>query len=140
MEGPVLTDQKEYPSDDVLARHLGRAKAAWEAFNVRLAADVSDASLEWRYYNDGKAWFCKVVRKKKTVCWVSIWAKYFKAAFYFTAKCDEDIAGLPIDPGLKAAYKSHAPIGPLKPLVVEVRTKKALDPVFVLAEYKIGQK
>ncbi|PKP08994.1 MAG: hypothetical protein CVU09_13085 [Bacteroidetes bacterium HGW-Bacteroidetes-4] len=38
--------------------------------------------VQWRYYNDGKAWLCKVSYKKKTVFWLSVWEAYFKVAFY----------------------------------------------------------
>jgi hypothetical protein len=86
----------------------------------------------------GKAWLCKLTRKKNTVCWVSVWDKFFKTTFYFTAKNDGEIEGLPIASDLKDAYRAHKPIGSLKPLTVEVRTKKALDAVFVLAKYKVG--
>jgi len=140
MERPLLNDAKVYPDDDVLSEHLGRAKAAWDAFAAGTAAEFGDGSLEWRYYNDGKAWLCKVVHKKKTVCWVSVWDKFFKAAFYFTAKSDRDIESLPIPADLKASYRAHEPIGKLKPLVIDVRTKKALEPVFVLAKYKSALK
>ncbi len=138
MEKPRLNDQSEFPDDAVLARHLGRAKGAWDSFAAGVGEALPDASFEWRYYNDGKAWLCKLTRKKKTVCWVSVWDEFFRTTFYFTAKNDGDIEGLPIAPGLKDAYRAHKPIGTLKPLTVEVRNKKALDAVFVLVKYKSG--
>ena len=138
MERPLLNDKNEYPDDEVLAKHLGRAKSAWDGFAAGVAAQFGDASLEWRYYNDGKAWLCKVVHKKKTVCWVSVWDRFFKTTFYFTAKSDGDIESLPIPSDVKDSYRAHESIGKLKPLTIEVRTKKALDVVFVIAKYKSG--
>ncbi len=139
MERPLLNDQSEYPDDAVLATHLGRAKTAWDTFAAGVASGFPDASLEWRYYNDGKAWLCKLVRKKKTVCWVSVWDKCFKTTFYFTAKNDEDIDALPIAPDLKASYAASDCIGKLKPFTVVVRNKKGLEPVFTLVKYKVGR-
>jgi hypothetical protein len=140
MERPLLNDQAQYPDEAVLAAHLGKAKPAWDAFAASIAAALGQGALEWRYYNDGKAWLCKVVHRKKTVCWVSVWDKFFKTAFYFTAKNDRDIEALPIPAELKARYRAHVPIGKLKPLVVEVKNKKALDAVSVLVTYKGGLK
>jgi hypothetical protein len=137
MERPLLNDEHEYPDEEVLARHLGKAKSAWDAFASDTVAGLG-ASLEWRYYNDGKAWLCKLVWKKKTVCWLSIWDRFFKTTFYFTSKNDSDIEALPIDPELKASYREHAPIGKLKPLSVAVKSKKTLEPVLGLVKYKIG--
>lgn len=136
MEGPLLNDKDVYPDDAVLAKQLGKAKPAWDLFTARLAATFGADALEWRYYNDGKAWLAKVVHKKKTVCWVSVWDRCFKTGFYFTAKSDADIAALPIAEDLKAGYRAHAPVGKLKPLTVEVRTRKALADVSLLMEYK----
>ncbi len=124
----------------MLATHLGRAKPAWDAFRSHVAAAFGEGALEWRYYNDGKAWLCKVVHRKKTVCWVSVWDKFFKTTFYFTARSDRDIDALAIPSELKDRYRAHDAIGKLKPLVVEVRTRKALDPVSVLLKYKSSVK
>ncbi|GMV43867.1 MAG: hypothetical protein AMXMBFR64_55830 [Myxococcales bacterium] len=138
MEGPLLRDEEEYPSEDVLARYLGEAKAAWDAFTARLTADFADASLEWHFYKDGKSWLGKVVRKKKTVCWVSIWDHAFRTTFYFTARSDAEIERLPITQELRDAYSVQTTIGKLKPVTVEVRSRKALGDVFTLLGYKTG--
>ena len=140
MAGPLLRDEAVYPSDDVLAQHLAKAKPAWDAFTDRLAEDFSDASLEWRFYQDGKSWLCKLVRKKKTVCWVSIWDHAFRTTFYFTAKNDQEIERLPIAQELRNAYRAQTGSGKLKPLTIEVRSKKALGDVFTLFGYKSGSK
>ena len=140
MDGPLLNDKNQDPDDEVLAKYLGRAKPAWDAFVAGIAAGFGEGALEWRYYNDGKAWLCKIVHKKKTVCWVSVWDKSFKTAFYFTAKNDSDIEALAIPAVLKDRYRAHAPIGKLKPLAVDVTTRKSLEPVSVLVKYKSGLK
>lgn len=140
MEGPLLRDEAEYPSDAVLARYLGRAKASWDAFTARLAVDFPDASLEWRFYKDGKSWLGKVVRKEKTVCWVSIWDQGFRTTFYFTTKSDQEIDRLPIAQELRSAYRAQPSSGKLKPITIEVSSKKALPDVFTLFGYKSGSK
>jgi hypothetical protein len=137
MEQVLLHDEHEFPSDEVLAKHLGKAKSAWDAFASSPLVG-HEMALEWRYYRDGHSWLCKAVRKKKTVCWVSVWHGFFKTTFYFTAKNDGDIEALAIAPELKAAYRAHPPIGKLRPMTVEVKNKKALQDVYALMDYKIG--
>jgi hypothetical protein len=136
MDRPLLNDKNEYPDDDVLTKYLGKTKAAWDLFVTKISSDYGTMSLEWRYYNDGEAWLCKLVHKKKTVCWISIWQNYFKIAFYFTDKHNKDINNLKIDQGLKNNYMSNKSIGKLKPLAIEVKTKKVLSNVFELIKYK----
>jgi hypothetical protein len=140
MDRPLLNDEDQYPDDGVLAKCLGKAKPAWDAFAADIQAGFGTGALQWRYYRDGKAWLCKVVHRKKTVCWVSVWDGYFATVFYFTAKSDKDIEALPIPPALLERYRAHDPIGKLKPLRVEVTTRKALESVSVLVKYKIGLK
>ena len=93
----------------------------------------------WRYYKDGKAWFCKITLKKKTVLWLSVWSDCFKVAFYFTEKSGAGIPGLKIDDSIKEFYLNHKPIGKLKPIVVEVRRKSQLVDINTLIKYKSGQ-
>jgi hypothetical protein len=92
MDKPCLNNKDEYPDDDVLSRHLGGAKCAWDSFFAFLKEDHPSFATEWRYYNDGKSWLCKVIQKKKTVCWVSVWDRLFKTTFYFPDRAEELIA------------------------------------------------
>jgi len=140
MERPLLNDKDQYPDDAVLAKHLGKAKSAWNAFAAAISAQFGGASLEWRYYHDGKAWLCKLARKKNTICWISIWDRSFKTTFYFTEKSDRDIETLPIPSDLKQSYRACASIGKLKSLTIDVRSKKTLEDVLTVAKYKDGLK
>ncbi len=78
MDRPLLNDPAVFPSDEVLAGHLGKAFPAWPAFQELLKSSFPTASFEWRYYNDGKSWLGKVTQKSKTLCWVAVWDKLFQ--------------------------------------------------------------
>lgn len=95
-------------------------------------------SLEWRYYNDGKAWLGKVSFKKKTLVWLSVWDMYIKAGFYFTEKTGKGIFDLDIDPELKSAFTEAKPIGKLLPLIVEINNQETLACFKNIALYKIS--
>jgi hypothetical protein len=136
MDKPLLNDKQEYPDDAVLGKYLGKTKPIWDAFVNHLSADFAAMSLEWNFYNDGKAWLCKLVYKKKTVCWISVWDQYFKTTFYFTEKYNKEIDALNIDQAYKENYKSNKSFGKLKPLTVEVKTKKSLVSIYELIKFK----
>jgi hypothetical protein len=140
MDRPLLNDKSEYPNDDVLLQYLGKGKSNWDTFVAQISSTFAAMTMEWNFYNDGKSWLCKLVYKKKTVCWISVWEKYFKTTFYFTDKNTQDIKRLEIDKNLKSAYLSNKSFGKLKPLTVDVKTKKALTDVFELIRYKSGWK
>jgi len=100
MEKPCLNDKDVFPDDEVLSRCLGKAKATWDAFVAVLGESDPAISGEWRYYMDGKSWLYKVTKKKKTVCWVSVWVHAFKVTFYFPDRAEEPITASK----LKAEY------------------------------------
>jgi hypothetical protein len=137
MDKPRLNDPDQYPDDTVLAAQLGPAKAVWDELVDGAVAAVEGVELRWRYYRDGKAWLCRVTRKDKTICWVSVWDGFFKTTFYFREKEDEAIEQLDIDDALKSAYAS-SPNGKLRPLTVEVADRAQLPDLYTLMRCKAG--
>jgi len=97
-------------------------------------------SYEWRYYNDGKAWLCKITHKKKTDAWLSLWENAFKTTFYFTEKTGAGIESLDIDSRIKSSFLQNKAIGKLIPLTLEIDHKTKLEDFRRIAEYKITLK
>jgi hypothetical protein len=136
MEKPLLNDKNEYPDDPVLKRYLGETKLVWDEFLSVIASQFPAMSFGWRFYNDGKAWLCKLTCKKKTMCWISVWDNFFKLSFYFTGKTGANINNLEIDPVLKENFLNSPYFGKLKALTIEVKSREILDSVRVLIDYK----
>lgn len=134
MQVPVLSDPGVYPDDEVLATFLGETFSVYQLFKSR----GLDAGLEtqWKYYQDGKSWLCKMSFKKKTILWLSIWNQQFKTGFYFTDKTKEAVLNLSIDKKIKQAFANRDYIGKLIPLTIEVSQKGQLDDLFTIIEYK----
>ncbi|WP_423128378.1 DUF3788 family protein [Gaoshiqia sp. Z1-71] len=136
MDKPLLNDENEYPDDPILTQYLDQNKVVWDEFNAMVSLLFPSMTFEWRYYRDGKAWLCKLIHKKKTICWISIWDKFFKLTFYFTEKTGSELANLEIDPVLKEDF-AHAPtFGKLKPLTLEMKHAEMLDSAKILIDYK----
>jgi hypothetical protein len=136
MTTPILTDPKVFPSQRVLARHLGKRAPLWESFTGMVASEHPDLAVEWQYYRDGSRWLCKVNRKKKTMCWISVWPGFFKVTFYLGSKNDAAVANAKIDPRLKRAFLQQKGRTTFRPLMVEVKTKAALKDVGELLRLK----
>lgn len=139
MENPLLKDPDIFPTADVLEKELDKQYPVLKEFISTAESEEFNLTPNWRYYNDGKAWLCKITLKKKTVIWLSVWSDHFKVAFYFTEKTGAGIPGLDIDDSIKEFYLNHKSIGKLKPLVVELRKKSQLDDISTLIRYKIDQ-
>ena len=133
----LLRDPDIFPSEEVLRNALGETNYnLFQGFVQNITSPTSGLAMEWRYYNDGKAWLCKVVNKKKTVFWPSIWEHYFKTSFYFTEKHLESIDALSIADSLKQQLAQAKSIGKLIPLIIDVHNDEAMTDLLTLVHFK----
>ena len=135
-EKPILSDPDRYPDDSVLKEALQERFDVFASLLDTITKPDFGLTPEWNYYKDGKAWLCKVLYKKKTVFWLSVWRDRFKTSFYFTEKNVEDIKGLDIDDVIKQDFLNRKSIGKLIPLVIEIMDESRLDDVLRVVEYK----
>lgn len=140
MEKPLLNDPSVLPSPEVLQEVLGDSYQVYEKTLAVVTSEPYGIVPEWRYYNDGKAWLCKMVFKKKTVFWLSVWDGCFKAGFYFVERHLPGIGELEIDPGIKEALAVAKPFGTLYPVTLSISTSEQLEDLLALIRYKKGLK
>jgi hypothetical protein len=136
MDKPILSDEKIYPDDKVLTQHLGKTKNVWDSFLEMLKDDYPFVSVEWRYYNDGKSWLCKAMKKTKTFCWISVWKQFFKVTFYFNAKAEETIKNSALDDKIKIPWLKNEANSRFRPITIEVKKKTDLKTIKVLLELR----
>ena len=134
MEIQMLTDADIYPSEAVLSSALGDCNQIYQTLIRKLPEYLIE--LEWRYYNDGKAWLGKAVAKKKTVFWLSIWQGFFRISFHFTEKTRAGIHDLPVSDEIKKRIESAPIKGKLVSLVIDVTNPEDLKDIFTLILYK----
>jgi len=132
---PCLTDPDTFPDARILAGHLGSRAGLWETFTRTVGTGHAGMSMNWRYYRDGKRWLCRVMAKKKTICWVSVWPGFFKVSFYFASRHDAKVAKVQISPKLKRAWRDTEG-QTFRPISVEVKTKASLKDVDALLDLK----
>jgi hypothetical protein len=140
MDKPILTDKAQFPTEAVIASHLGKSKALWVAFFDHIHAAHPDILEEWRYYNDGKSWLLKVTRKSKTVCWVSVVEGAFRVTFYFTDKAAPAIAASAVADALKEQFTTGKAYGKLRGLTVVPKTKRDIEDAKALIALKLSLK
>jgi Protein of unknown function (DUF3788) len=136
MELQCLNDKNIYPDDEPLSLHLGNAKKAWDSFMDLLRTDYPLLSPEWRYYNDGKRWLCKTTKKTKTICWISVWKRFFRVTFYFGNKAEETIKNSVLDEKLKARFLNYDGKLKIRPITIFVKKKSDLKILRTLIELK----
>ena len=140
MEQLVLIDPEEHPNDDVIFSHIGRAKSLWNSVFEYIRTQHKDLSEEWRYYKDGKSWLLKIIKKKKTICWISVGKKNFKMTFYFTDRAEPAIIESNISYELKEQFKKAKYYNKIRPLTIEFSNKNDVEYAKTLITIKLTVK
>jgi hypothetical protein len=142
----LLRDPGVEPTSEIIAAGLGTANSVYTQFINRL--ETLGVEVEWRYYNDGKAWLGKGVykwttargaQKEKTAFWLSIWEGFFKVSIFIPEKARADALGLPLGDETKKMIENSEQIGKLKffPLVFDLSSDELFDDVYTLADFRI---
>lgn len=138
MEPLYLKDKNILPTEDILENALGESYTAFKVFESKLTDQ--GINLEWNYYNDGKAWLCKMLFKKKNLGWLYVYDKYFKVSCFFMEKHLEDIDQLDISSSIKEDFLNNGSTGKLKPMTVAMYTKELPMDVMTMILFKKGLK
>lgn len=141
----LLRNPNIQPTDDVIAKSLGESNDAYIKFINKIASH--DIHLDWRYYNDGKAWLAKGLfkwtgvrggQKETTVFWLSIWDGFFRVTIYVPEKARADVLSLLLDNEVKLMIEATQQMGKLKyfPIVFDLRSDEMFETIFLLADYR----
>lgn len=139
MEAKTLCDPAIFPSDEVIASHLGRANAAFVEMLERNRAAHPDFEERWKFYNDGKSWLFNVSRKKKTLFWLSVGEGSFRTTFYLGPKAKEAVLGADIPEELKDQYREAEARGAkIRGVTLVVKARKDLAAYETLLAIKLA--
>ena len=141
----LLRDADIEPTGEKIAQALGAASGAYATFINRL--QNHGVSVNWRYYNDGKAWLGKGqyawvttrgTQKETTAFWLSVWDGFFKVTIFIPEKHRADVLNLALNGATKAMIQSAKQMGKLKffPLVFDLYTDEMFDAVFTLIDFR----
>ena len=145
----LLRDPDIEPTSEVIGIALGESNKAYIKFINEIANH--DIHLEWRYYNDGKAWLAKGLFKwtgarggqnEKTVFWLSIWDGFFKVTIYVPEKARADILSIPFGNEVKEMIEASQQMGKLKyfPIVFDLCSEEMFEEVFLIFDFRKGVK
>jgi len=130
-----LKDPTIYPNEEVLKKILGKSYQAFCQL-VKLY-DNNEMPYEWRYYNDGKAWLCKVQKNNRTIVWMSAWKGYMQATIYFPEKYINEIYMLRISENTKEIISKTKNVGKSKPCIFEIKNQKILKEFNEVMQFKL---
>jgi len=136
------------PTNGLIAEGLGEAYLAYAKFIKELEEHFAISLMDWRFYNDGKAWLSKGeykwitlrgANKVKPIFWLSIWEGFFKVSFFFSASLQNELMNLSIGQKTKDIIKQAKAMGKTMrfiPVVLDVTNEKQLGDVYAIAEHR----
>lgn len=135
------------PTAEIIAGGLGTANKAYLKF-VKDLKKHDITLMDWRYYNDGKAWLSKGeykwttlrgANKVKPIFWLSIWEGFFKVSFFFADALRAELQSLQISVDTKEIIETAKFMGKTMrffPLVIDVRSEKQLADIYEIAKFR----
>jgi hypothetical protein len=137
-ENLILSDKQITPTDDYIFSIIGEKRILWQSIMNYVSENYKDISGSWNYYNDGKQWLFKLVRKKKTIFWVGILKDTFRITFWFGDKAEPMIESSDLPQTIKDNFKTAKKYGAIR--AVSVKVFEPLDVDIVKKLIAIKQK
>jgi len=132
----LLRDKEVEPSNEVLENVMEKDLYLIYQELIEIFTHEFNLDPQWHFYKDGNSWLCKVVHKKKTILWLSVWNNCIKTGFYFTEKTGKGVLELDIDNHIKKEFEIAKPIGKLLPLTFEINHQTQIKDLKEVIRYK----
>jgi len=104
MEPIILTDPNVQPTDELISLIIGEKTVYWQQILRYLRDNHSDITEVWRFYNDGKCWLYRTLRKTKTIYWAGILKDTFRITFYLSDKAEALIEESTLSENIKEEF------------------------------------
>lgn len=146
----LLRDPNIQPTDDIIAEGLREANDAYVKFTADLPA-YGITFLDFRYYNDGKAWLSKGEYRRTTargaikttpIFWLSIFDGFFKVSFFFSSDLRDELLSLKISEDAKKIIGNTKAMGKkmrLMPVIFDIIDVDQLSDIYELIKLKKGK-
>lgn len=146
-EKQLLRDPDIEPTSDIIAEGLSTAYKTYTKF-IKELESYGITLMDWRFYNDGKAWLSKGEyrwtgvrggQKVTPIFWLSIWEGFFKTSFFFGFDIKEELLQLPISQEMKELIENAKPMGKtmrFMPVVINVANEEQLSDIYTLTEFR----
>jgi len=139
METIVLTDRFTTPTDDLICSIIGDKKILWQRILSYLHDNHTDISEVWRFYDDGKCWLFRTLKKKKTIFWIGIIDGTFRVSFYLADKATPFIVQSELPEKMKNEFLNTAG-NKFRSITIKMSNADDAENVIKLIEIKLKLK
>lgn len=140
MEALLLKDPLVIPNDDLVFSIIGDRSILWRSIISYLHENHSDISEVWKFYNDGKCWLFRTLKKKKTIFWVGISDGTFRVSFYLGGKAEPLIAKSDLPEKIKNEFINDQNNSMFHSISIKMANSEDAENVMKLIEIKLKLK
>jgi hypothetical protein len=140
MEPIVLTDPNVQPTEELIFSIIGDNSVYWKNLVDYFYDNHFDITGEWRFYNDGKAWLYRTLRKKKTVYWAGVIKDTFRISFWFGDKAEPTILASALPETIKEEFRNAKRYAHSRSISIEMHSPEDMQNAIALIELKIKLK
>jgi hypothetical protein len=137
MEPIALTDPNITPDEELVFSMIGDKRFYWMSIMEHLYQHHKDISEVWRFYNDGKSWLFRTLKKKNTIFWVAVLKETFRVGFYFGDKAEPMILQSDLPESIKDDFKIAKRYNTIRAISVTMNDAVDVDTVIKLIELKL---
>ena len=140
MEHIVLTDQSVKPDNDIVFSIIGDKSILWQTIMNYLHENHPDISEEWKFYNDGKSWLFRALKKERTIFWFGVQKDTFRVYFFLGHKADAAVEQSNLPENIKIDFKNSGKDKTTRSISIIMSDLKDVDSVIQLIEIKFKLK
>lgn len=137
MEPIALTDPTITPDNELVFSIIEDKSVYWQQILAYLYKNHKDISEVWRFYNDGKSWLFRTLKKKNTIFWVAVLKDSFRVGFYFGDKAEPMILQSTLPETIKNDFLNAKRYNTIRPISVTMADSTDVETVIKLIELKL---
>jgi hypothetical protein len=139
MRQVILNDKSVKPTDEIIFSIIGDTELLWKQTFTYLFDNYKDTSVNWKYSNCGKEWFCQGLIRKKSLFWIQIQKKNsFSIGFPFGDKFESVILKSNLSDNIKNEFLNAKRYNTTRYIAIEVEDSKDFENVKILIDLKIN--
>jgi len=137
MEPIVLNDKSVTPTNDLVFSIIGDKHILWQQIMNYLYHNYNDVTEVWRFYNDGKSWLFRTLKKGKTIFWIQVLEDTFRIAFYFGDKAEPIIEQSYLPESIKIDFRNAKRFNTTRGISIEMTDENDVVTAIKLIELKL---
>ena len=137
MEPRVFKDESVEPNEELIFSIIGEKELIWKQTMSYLYDNNPDISEVWKFYNDGKSWLFRTLKKKKTIFWISILEGTFRIAFWFAERLEPNILQSDLPDTMKSEYQNAKTFNKSRCIYIDIQDSGDFQNVKKLIDLKL---